>query len=153
MIAEPLKFDLCYCLPISALGLSTRALNGLHSDDIHFVGELVEQSEKSLMRLANFGRKALAEVKAALESRGLRLDSVVVGRPEEYQEFLALLAQNERKALEEEVKRGAITTSLARDFKQATIIVDVIECYEDPRFRTELSVLVRKYKHRAIELC
>jgi hypothetical protein len=133
--------------------LSTRALNGLDSDDIHFVGELVERSEKSLMRLSNFGRKALTEVKAALESRGLRLDTVVIGRPDEYREFLAVLAQNERKALEVDVEQGAMTSPLARDFKQATIIVDVIECYEDPRFRTELSALVRKYKQPATEPC
>jgi hypothetical protein len=139
------RLDLRYSLPISALGLSIRTITALRNDNIEFVGQLTERSEKSLLRLDGFGRKALTDVKEAIGSRGLSLGSVIVGRPDNYNEFRSLLATNARKALEEDIKGGALTAEVARDFKQAAILADIIERLPDPRFKSELRALVKKF--------
>ncbi len=56
-------------------GLSVRASNALQCAGIHYVGELVQKSPTDLLKLPNFGRKSLTEVKAALAQIALRLET------------------------------------------------------------------------------
>jgi len=58
--------------PIEILGLSPRTLNALINGDIGSIEMLVKCSESKLTNLRGFGKKALTEVEAALESRGLK---------------------------------------------------------------------------------
>jgi DNA-directed RNA polymerase alpha subunit len=63
-------------LPVTALGLSTRATNALLNDYVRSVAQLVPRTEADLLGIPNFGRGALAELKKALARRKLRLDMV-----------------------------------------------------------------------------
>ena len=67
-LADKLKVD------VSSLELSVRAVNCLNSQNIQFLGELVEKSENQMLKFRNFGRKSLIEIKNKLESLGLKLE-------------------------------------------------------------------------------
>jgi DNA-directed RNA polymerase subunit alpha len=53
--------------------LAKRAQNCLRGVNIRYVGELVQKSEKDLMKLPAFGKTSLTEIKLALEKEGLSL--------------------------------------------------------------------------------
>jgi len=59
--------------PIEILGFSPRTLNALINGGIGSVEQLSRCTESKLTNLRGFGRKALGEVAAALETRGLKL--------------------------------------------------------------------------------
>lgn len=59
--------------PIEILGLSPRTLNALINGDIGSIEMLTKCSESKLTNLRGFGKKALTEVRSALEGRGLKL--------------------------------------------------------------------------------
>jgi DNA-directed RNA polymerase alpha subunit len=58
---------------IDELGLGGRCHNALVDHGIIFLDELVRLSEDDLMRVPNIGRLLCAEIRAALDARGLRL--------------------------------------------------------------------------------
>ncbi len=51
--------------------LSYRSLNCLRQNNIKLIGQLAQKTESELLRLKNFGRRSLTELKASLESFGL----------------------------------------------------------------------------------
>jgi Lon protease-like protein len=59
--------------PVEQLGLSLRALTGLHRENIRHIGELVQRSERDLLEIKNFGRKSVNEIKKPLAEMGLSL--------------------------------------------------------------------------------
>jgi DNA-directed RNA polymerase subunit alpha len=59
--------------PVDTLPISVRAFNGLQNADIKYVCELVQKSEQDMLKIKNFGRKSLAEVKEVLAAMGLSL--------------------------------------------------------------------------------
>lgn len=59
--------------PIEILGFSPRTLNALINGGIGSVEQLSRCTESKLTNLRGFGRKALGEVAAALETKGLKL--------------------------------------------------------------------------------
>jgi DNA-directed RNA polymerase subunit alpha len=59
--------------PIEILGLSPRTLNALINGEIGSIEQLTKCGESKLANLRGFGKKALNEVKDALEKRGLTL--------------------------------------------------------------------------------
>jgi DNA-directed RNA polymerase subunit alpha len=58
---------------VDALDFSVRTSNCLRKEQVRSVGELIGRSEDELMRIRNFGRKSLDEVKEKLASLGLSL--------------------------------------------------------------------------------
>jgi DNA-directed RNA polymerase subunit alpha len=60
-------------LLVEELPISVRALSGLLSDDIKSVGELTQRTEEDLLKIRNFGRKCLNEIKKTLADMGLTL--------------------------------------------------------------------------------
>ena len=60
-------------LSIEELDISQRALNSLKRIGITTIGDLVKMTEEELKNTKNIGRKALAEIKEALEKLGLHL--------------------------------------------------------------------------------
>lgn len=62
-------------LPIDSLNLSTRSRRCMDNLQIATVGELVENTEKELLQMPNFGRKSIEEIKMKLSSLGLELKS------------------------------------------------------------------------------
>ncbi len=65
--------------PIDHLDLSVRSMNCLKSDNVFYVGDLVQRTEQEMLRTPNFGRKSLTEIKVVLESMGLSLGMEVDG--------------------------------------------------------------------------
>jgi len=63
-------------LRVDDLDFSVRTLNCLRRESISTVGELITRSDADLMRIRNFGRKSLSEVKEKLASLGLSLREV-----------------------------------------------------------------------------
>lgn len=59
--------------PIEILGLSPRTLNALINGEIGSIEMLTKCTETKLTNLRGFGKKALTEVKGALEQRGFKL--------------------------------------------------------------------------------
>jgi hypothetical protein len=68
-VARRSPLDVC----IDELALGTRAANALRNVGIVAVGDLVQQTEQELLKLPNFGRVSLAEVKTELSKLKLRL--------------------------------------------------------------------------------
>ncbi|MDR2077870.1 MAG: DNA-directed RNA polymerase subunit alpha [Rickettsiales bacterium] len=59
---------------IDEMELSVRSYNCLFSEGIRYVGDLVRKSEVEMLRLPNFGRKSLNELKENLKILGLSFD-------------------------------------------------------------------------------
>lgn len=59
--------------PIEILGLSPRSLNALINGEIGSIEMLTKCTESKLTNLRGFGKKALTEVRTALQARGLKL--------------------------------------------------------------------------------
>jgi DNA-directed RNA polymerase subunit alpha len=68
---EPLNENLYR--PVEGLPISVRAFNGLQNADIKYVGELVQRTESDMLKIKNFGRKSLNEIKEILTDMGLSL--------------------------------------------------------------------------------
>ena len=75
------------------LEFSIRTANCLSSQNIIFVGELVQCSEWELLRTKNFGRKSLKEIKEELE----RLDPTLRLGTKGSDELHTLLEQRKRE--------------------------------------------------------
>jgi DNA-directed RNA polymerase subunit alpha len=66
--------------PISDFELSVRSRNCLKKMNINSIGDLLKISETELLAYKNFGETSLTEIKAMLESRGLRLGMAMEGK-------------------------------------------------------------------------
>lgn len=55
------------------LNLTLRTLYAIMGDDIYTIAQLTQCTESHLLRIPNFGRKALNEVKDGLSAKGLKL--------------------------------------------------------------------------------
>src|SRR5207253_1566812 len=58
-------------IPIDALDLPQRAFNSLKRHGITKVGQLLQTPDDELLRMRNFGKKSLDEIKERLAARGL----------------------------------------------------------------------------------
>lgn len=64
---------------VTDFDFSRRTVDSLSNNGINFVGDLVQKTEAELLKLPNFGRKSLNEVKTTLQKLGLHLGMKVVG--------------------------------------------------------------------------
>ena len=60
-------------VPVETLNLSVRSFNCLKRADISKVSELLDMTEDEIIKMRNFGKKSLDEIKQVLEERGLAL--------------------------------------------------------------------------------
>lgn len=60
-------------IPVETLNLSVRSFNCLKRAGISKVSELLDMSEDEIIKMRNFGKKSLDEIKQVLEERGLSL--------------------------------------------------------------------------------
>ena len=60
-------------VPVETLNLSVRSFNCLKRAGISKVSELLDMSEDEIIKMRNFGKKSLDEIKQVLEERGLGL--------------------------------------------------------------------------------
>jgi DNA-directed RNA polymerase subunit alpha len=70
--ARPTLNELLY-RPVEGLPISVRAFNGLQNADIKYIGELVQRTEQDMLKIKNFGRKSLNEIKEVLTDMSLGL--------------------------------------------------------------------------------
>lgn len=70
---------------IDDLDLTVRAANCLKTENIYYIGELVQRSENSLLKTPNLGRKSLTEIKSMLAAYDLHLGMTICdwNKPEE----------------------------------------------------------------------
>lgn len=59
--------------PVDDLELTVRSANCLKTENIHYIGDLVQRTEVELLKTPNLGKKSLTEIKDVLASRGLSL--------------------------------------------------------------------------------
>jgi len=62
-----------FARPIDDLELTTRSANCLEAEEIYTVGDLIKWNERNLLKIPNFGKKSLKEIKEALHEWGLKL--------------------------------------------------------------------------------
>jgi DNA-directed RNA polymerase subunit alpha len=67
--APPNEWD----IPVETLNLSVRSFNCLKRAGISKVSELLDLTEDEIMKMRNFGKKSLDEIKQVLDERGLAL--------------------------------------------------------------------------------
>lgn len=63
--------DDLYSLGVEALDISTRSRNVLKNLNVRTVGDLVNKTEKELLKAKNSGKKSVEEIKLALDKLGL----------------------------------------------------------------------------------
>ena len=68
---EQIPFNPNLLRKVEELDLSVRSANCLRSDNVVYIGELVQKTESDILKTPNFGRKSLNEIKAVLSSMGL----------------------------------------------------------------------------------
>jgi DNA-directed RNA polymerase subunit alpha len=68
---EPLNENLFRS--VDELELSVRSANCLQNANIQLIGELVQRTEQDMLKIKNFGRKSLNEIKEVLTDMGLSL--------------------------------------------------------------------------------
>lgn len=59
--------------PVEDLELTVRSANCLKAENIHYIGDLIQQSEMDLLKTPNLGKKSLNEIKDVLATHGLSL--------------------------------------------------------------------------------
>ena len=59
--------------PVEQLALTVRSTNCLKQENIYYVGDLVQRTEKELLLTPKFGKKSLVEIKEKLASHNLEL--------------------------------------------------------------------------------
>lgn len=85
---DPLGFSPALLRRVDDMELSVRAANCMRHENIVYIGDLVTRSEAALMRVPNFGRKSLNEIKVSLVTMGLNLGMDVPEWPPEDVEAL-----------------------------------------------------------------
>lgn len=66
-----------YCQEIDTLGLSSKIINSLRSEGLYYIGDLVQKTERDLLKTPNLGKRSLSEIILALQDRGLTLGTTL----------------------------------------------------------------------------
>ena len=74
IIEKKIGYDDIFISSIDNLELSKRSMTALKLLNINYIGDLATKSEGELLRVPNFGRLSLNEVKNVLHNLGLDLD-------------------------------------------------------------------------------
>jgi DNA-directed RNA polymerase subunit alpha len=78
---EALPFNKNLLRKVEELELSVRSANCLKSENIIYLGDLVQKTESEMLRTPNFGRKSLNEIKEVLSQMGIGLGMSVPNWP------------------------------------------------------------------------
>ncbi len=71
--SEEPEVDPILLRPVDDLELTVRSANCLKTENIHYIGDLIQRTEVELLKTPNLGKKSLTEIKDVLASRGLSL--------------------------------------------------------------------------------
>jgi hypothetical protein len=83
MPLSPETFNPVFLRKVDELELSVRSSNCLKNENITYLGDLVRYSESEMLRIPNFGRKGLNEIRELLAQMGLQFGIEVPGWPPE----------------------------------------------------------------------
>ena len=72
-VEEEPEIDPTLLRPVDDLELTVRSANCLKTENIHYIGDLIQRTEVELLKTPNLGKKSLTEIKDVLASRGLSL--------------------------------------------------------------------------------
>ena len=86
---DDLEFNPLLLKKVDELELSVRSANCLKTDNIVYIGDLIQKTEAEMLRTPNFGRKSLNEIKEVLSGMGLHLGMDVEDWPPDNIEDLA----------------------------------------------------------------
>jgi Bacterial RNA polymerase, alpha chain C terminal domain len=76
-----LEINPAFLKRVEDLELSSRSINSLRTENIVYIGDLVQRSEAEMFRIQHLGRKSLDEITEALSQMGLALGVEVPGWP------------------------------------------------------------------------
>ena len=93
---DEVQVDAILLRPVDELELTVRSANCLKSEDINYIGDLVQRTEVELLRTPNLGRKSLTEIKEVLDSHNLALSTRLENWP-------PVTLQKEQELLSEEI--------------------------------------------------
>ncbi|TNF69702.1 MAG: DNA-directed RNA polymerase subunit alpha [Gammaproteobacteria bacterium] len=77
VVEEKPEIDPFLLRSVEDLDLTVRSANCLKSENLRYIGELVQRTESSLLKTPNFGKKSLNEIKSKLTEYGYSLGMVV----------------------------------------------------------------------------
>jgi hypothetical protein len=80
---------------VDELELSIRSAHLLKNDNIIYIGDLIQKTEAEMLRVPNFGRRSLNEIKEVLAGMGVHLGMEVPNWPPENIEELAKRFENQ----------------------------------------------------------
>ncbi len=78
---EEIHYDPVLLRSVDDLELTVRSANCLKTEDIHYIGDLVQRTENELLKAPNLGKKSLTEIKEKLDESGLELGMRVENWP------------------------------------------------------------------------
>ncbi len=82
-VEEEPQIDPFLLKTVEELDLTVRSANCLKSENLRYIGELVQKTESELMKTPNFGKKSLTEIKEKLSSYGYSLGTIVDDWPKD----------------------------------------------------------------------
>ncbi|HHO82001.1 MAG TPA: DNA-directed RNA polymerase subunit alpha [Halothiobacillus sp.] len=80
-VAEEPTVDPVLLRPIDDLELTVRSANCLKSENIYYIGDLIQRTEIELLKTPNLGKKSLTEIKDVLAKQGLSLGTKLENWP------------------------------------------------------------------------
>ncbi len=75
IIEEEVNADLLKSIDV--LGLTVRSMNCLKTENVNYIGDLVQKTELELLKTPNLGKKSLNEIKDILISKGFSLGTKI----------------------------------------------------------------------------
>ena len=78
---EEVYIDPFLLSPVDDLELTVRSANCLKTENIYFIGDLVQRTEQELLKTPNLGKKSLTEIKTVLAAKNLSLGMKLEGWP------------------------------------------------------------------------
>lgn len=106
------EFDPILFRPVEDLELTVRSANCLKTENIYFIGDLVQKAESDLLKTPNLGKKSLNEIKNILAEHKLSLGSYLENWPPEF--------MKERYEKEKQMREKEKITKTAKKLKRET---------------------------------
>ena len=103
------NFDKNFLIKIDDLDLPVRVLNFLKTENINYVGELIQYTEKDILSFPNSGRKSLQEIKYELSQINLTLGTKLDKQTDLYQNINEVAEYKIKHKLKEEQLKILIT--------------------------------------------
>ena len=96
------NFDKNFLIKIDDLDLPIRVLNFLKTENINYVGELIQYTEKDILSFPNSGRKSLQEIKYELSQINLTLGTKLDKETDLYENIEQVVENKIKHKLKEE---------------------------------------------------